>query len=305
MKLTIDAEMCTGHGRCYTLAPDLLSYDDEGFVTERGATDRGARRAGGGRSRGGDELPRGGDPDRWLKRPRRAAVTYVEVAPGAARRGARLAAPRGVPPRARPRPRRASSACCSSRTARPTSPTSCASASTELVVRRPPFGRLAPGAHDMRREFRAVDALSRHFDRAPHAYAFCDDHDVIGSDFLVVEYRHGVVVWDHVPESMAGHERRRAAHRLRRRRRPRRPPPARPRRRRARRPRPARRVRRAAGVGLAQAVGPRRHRAGPADGRRRRSPRRHHARRARRRPRSCTTTTRSTTASSTRSTPIG
>ena len=37
---------------------------------------------------------------------------------------------------------------------------------TELVVRRPPFGRLAPGAHDMRREFRAVDALSRHFDRA-------------------------------------------------------------------------------------------------------------------------------------------
>ncbi len=42
---------------------------------------------------------------------------------------------------------------------------------TELVVRRPPFGRLAPGAHDMRREFRAVDALSRHFDRAARAFA--------------------------------------------------------------------------------------------------------------------------------------
>jgi ferredoxin len=38
MKLTIDAAMCTGHGRCYTLAHDLLSYDDEGFVTERGTT---------------------------------------------------------------------------------------------------------------------------------------------------------------------------------------------------------------------------------------------------------------------------
>jgi cytochrome P450/ferredoxin len=38
MKLTIDAAMCTGHGRCYTLAPDLLSYDDEGFVTQRGTT---------------------------------------------------------------------------------------------------------------------------------------------------------------------------------------------------------------------------------------------------------------------------
>ena len=39
----------------------------------------------------------------------------------------------------------------------------------KLVVRRPPFGQLAPGAHDMRREFRAVDALSKHYDRAPRA----------------------------------------------------------------------------------------------------------------------------------------
>ena len=38
MKLTIDAEACTGHGRCYTVAPDLLEYDDEGFVSVRGQT---------------------------------------------------------------------------------------------------------------------------------------------------------------------------------------------------------------------------------------------------------------------------
>ncbi len=38
MRLTIDADMCTGHGRCYTLAPQLLTYDDEGFVTQRGTT---------------------------------------------------------------------------------------------------------------------------------------------------------------------------------------------------------------------------------------------------------------------------
>ena len=76
---------------------------------------------------------------------------------------------------------------------------------TSLVVRRPPFGQLAPGAHDMRREFRAVHALSQHFDRAPRGYLFCDDHAVIGSDFLVVEYRSGVVVWDHIPPAMANH----------------------------------------------------------------------------------------------------
>ena len=36
MKLTVHADRCTGHGRCYTLAPGLLTYDDEGFVTARG-----------------------------------------------------------------------------------------------------------------------------------------------------------------------------------------------------------------------------------------------------------------------------
>ena len=36
MKITVDAEKCMGHGRCYTVAPDLLTYDEEGFVTIRG-----------------------------------------------------------------------------------------------------------------------------------------------------------------------------------------------------------------------------------------------------------------------------
>lgn len=36
MKLTVDADRCMGHGRCYTVAPVLLSYDDEGFVAIRG-----------------------------------------------------------------------------------------------------------------------------------------------------------------------------------------------------------------------------------------------------------------------------
>lgn len=36
MKLSVDAAQCTGHGRCYILAPDLLECDDEGYVTIRG-----------------------------------------------------------------------------------------------------------------------------------------------------------------------------------------------------------------------------------------------------------------------------
>lgn len=31
MRIRIDRDACTGHGRCYTLAPDLVIADDEGF----------------------------------------------------------------------------------------------------------------------------------------------------------------------------------------------------------------------------------------------------------------------------------
>lgn len=74
-----------------------------------------------------------------------------------------------------------------------------------LVVRRPPFGAIAPGAHDMEREYRTLSRLHRCYDRAPQALAFCADHTVIGSDFLVSEYRPGVVVWGTIPRSMSSH----------------------------------------------------------------------------------------------------
>lgn len=77
---------------------------------------------------------------------------------------------------------------------------------TELVLRRPPFGLIAPGAHDMRREFRVLSRLWRSFDRAPRALLFCDDHSVIGADFFVMERRHGEVVRNVIPPSMAHHE---------------------------------------------------------------------------------------------------
>lgn len=75
---------------------------------------------------------------------------------------------------------------------------------TELVLRRPPFGVIAPGAHDMKREYKVLSRLWRHFDRAPRAYAFCDDHAVLGADFFLMERRRGEVVRDELPESLAG-----------------------------------------------------------------------------------------------------
>jgi aminoglycoside phosphotransferase (APT) family kinase protein len=72
-----------------------------------------------------------------------------------------------------------------------------------LVFRRPPFGALAPGAHDMAREFRVLSRLWQSFPRAPRALLFCDDKSVVGSDFLVSEYRTGQMVWSELPASWA------------------------------------------------------------------------------------------------------
>ncbi|MGA9275953.1 phosphotransferase family protein [Ilumatobacter sp.] len=74
---------------------------------------------------------------------------------------------------------------------------------TEMVVRRPPFGDIAPGAHDMAREYRVLHGLGPVFDRAPRALAFCDDVSVIGTPFLVVERRRGLVVRDEIPAGLA------------------------------------------------------------------------------------------------------
>ncbi len=38
MNLSVDEARCTGHGRCYSAAPTLLSDDEEGFVTLRGSS---------------------------------------------------------------------------------------------------------------------------------------------------------------------------------------------------------------------------------------------------------------------------
>jgi ferredoxin len=33
VKVRIDADVCTGHGRCYTLAPEVFDSDDRGYGT--------------------------------------------------------------------------------------------------------------------------------------------------------------------------------------------------------------------------------------------------------------------------------
>jgi aminoglycoside phosphotransferase (APT) family kinase protein len=73
------------------------------------------------------------------------------------------------------------------------------------VLRRPPFGVIAPGAHDMRREYKVLSRLWRHTRLAPRAFAFCDDSSVCGAEFFAMERRTGVVVRSAIPEAMRAH----------------------------------------------------------------------------------------------------
>ena len=75
----------------------------------------------------------------------------------------------------------------------------------ELVLRRPPFGTLAPGAHDMKREYKVLSRLWRRFDRAPRALLFCDDPAVAGADFFVMERCRGEVIRGVIPKTMRRH----------------------------------------------------------------------------------------------------
>ena len=36
MKVRIDTDRCSGHGRCYTLAPDVFDCDDRGYGSVKG-----------------------------------------------------------------------------------------------------------------------------------------------------------------------------------------------------------------------------------------------------------------------------
>ncbi len=63
-----------------------------------------------------------------------------------------------------------------------------------LVLRRPPLGHVLPTAHDMSREFRVLSALAGTRVPVARPVAFCDDADVVGAPFYLMEYVPGVVL---------------------------------------------------------------------------------------------------------------
>jgi len=66
--------------------------------------------------------------------------------------------------------------------------------SEEFVLRRPPFGNKVKSAHDMSREFNVLSKLSKVYQPAPKPIIYCDDEDIIGSEFYLMERRKGLVI---------------------------------------------------------------------------------------------------------------
>ena len=69
----------------------------------------------------------------------------------------------------------------------------------DLVLRRPPAGAKARGAHDMGREYLVQSRLAPVLPQVPTMVALCGDASVIGSEFYVMERLHG-----HVPRREMG-----------------------------------------------------------------------------------------------------
>jgi len=75
--------------------------------------------------------------------------------------------------------------------------------STELVLRRAPFGNQVQTAHDMSREYRVLSKLSAVFSAAPRPHVFCNDPAVLGTPFYVMERRRGIILRKSLPAGLS------------------------------------------------------------------------------------------------------
>jgi aminoglycoside phosphotransferase (APT) family kinase protein len=73
---------------------------------------------------------------------------------------------------------------------------------TDLVLRRPPFGRKAKTAHDMGREYRILSALNPVFPYCPRPLVYTEDEAVMGCPFYVMERFEGIIMRKNLPRGL-------------------------------------------------------------------------------------------------------
>ena len=71
--------------------------------------------------------------------------------------------------------------------------------SREMVLRRPPFGSKVKTAHDMGREYRVLSQLHSAYPLAPRTILYCEDVEVLGAPFYLMEPIRGVILRRDLP----------------------------------------------------------------------------------------------------------
>jgi len=64
----------------------------------------------------------------------------------------------------------------------------------ELVLRRPPVGAKIKTAHDMSREYRILSHLHPVYKKVPRPLLFCEDEEILGAPFYVMERVTGIIL---------------------------------------------------------------------------------------------------------------
>jgi len=72
----------------------------------------------------------------------------------------------------------------------------------DLILRRPPFGHIAKSAHDMIRESNIMQALRPVYPYVPLILAQCEDSDVMGCNFYVMERFAGIIPRQDLPKEL-------------------------------------------------------------------------------------------------------
>ena len=77
----------------------------------------------------------------------------------------------------------------------------------KYVLRRKPPGKLLPSAHAVDREYTVITALQDTNVPVPRSFGLCEDNEVVGTPFFMMEFLDGIVHWDLLLPNMTNQQR--------------------------------------------------------------------------------------------------
>ena len=69
-------------------------------------------------------------------------------------------------------------------------------ATKKYVLRRKPPGKLLPSAHAVDREYKVMTALVKTGFPVPKTYALCEDANIVGTEFFIMDFVEGRIFWN-------------------------------------------------------------------------------------------------------------